>query len=236
VGFDNPVYTSPSRLWWSRLDMHAAKDDGYGKLQKQLRDYDEDTGPGQYYKILQSIQPEVFFSSSQSPFHCKDLLPCWARLRCIHIFILVLLTNDDQARRLNLPRSAEFLQTEKYAFPEYWDAHAQYMMLQDSDCGGYLRGAIQLRPVLERLMKRKGRLLIGEDIVEMASTTQEAAEDIIHWSEDWNYTRSCSEGIDGSAAFQEVNQSHEKESTGLSSAYKVWLKDPQLADKVAQAF
>lgn len=228
---DNPADKSPSRLWWSDFN-------NYGKLEKQLIEYDQDTGPGQYYKILQSIRPEIFFSTSQSPFHCKELLPRWARLRCIHIFNYVLMTNDDETRELHLPGWAEVFQTNQEPYPEYWEVPPLNLIPQDSKAGKFLRGAIQLRPTLERLSSRLGgRDLSGEDITTYATSLQEDSEDkVIQWTEDWNYARSVETSFTWHLKFKEGDKDHLKEARDLSSVYKEWLQDPQLAEEVARSY
>lgn len=227
---DNPAHTSPSRLEWSGTG------EGYGKLKKTLREFHEDTGPGQLYKVVQAIQPEIFFTSTQAQFHSKELLPCWARIRCIHVFHLVMMTNDNDTRDLDFPRSAEIFFSQKEPYPEHWKTPPEYLAEQGNEAAKYLRGAIQLRPALQRLSDSMDRRqLTGDDITTYANS-EEVFDDPLEWTEDWNYSRSCSEAIVYSGYFQEADKNHQKQNNDLSPIYKEWLRDPQLADQVAQAF
>lgn len=91
---ENEASSSPSRLWSRDPDESCRHID---RLSLPLIDYSEHTEPAEYYKALQSTQPEVLFSTSQAPFRCNRFLSCWARMRCICICGLVVVTNDDNS-------------------------------------------------------------------------------------------------------------------------------------------
>jgi hypothetical protein len=219
---ENLAKSSPSRLWSSDPNQ-PWKDTG--KLFQPLPDYPDYTGPAQYYKVLQSIQPEVFFSTSQSPFHCKELLPCWARIRCIYKFGLVVMTNDDDTGNLVLPKYNEFFETKKIPDFRVWS----HFNPNKEQAGQFLRGAIQLRPALERLAVRLGgKVLTGNDIKNFASADGKLGKtDALCWKEHWKFSWS-----------EKIREEEPQIETAddLFSVYKEWLQDDQLADKVAQAY
>lgn len=192
-----------------------------GMPEKPLKDYCEDTGPALYYTVLQSIQPEIFFSSTPVPFYCKELLPCWARIRCIYIFGLVVLTNSEDTKSLEFPKYNDFFQTQKFPDRKVFSGFRPNKKV----AGQYLRGAIQLRSALELLARKLGgRPLTGEDITAFANGKEKQA---LHWTEHWQFTIS-QQLVDG--------QVEEGEAQEIFPVYKEWLQDTQLAEQVAKAY
>lgn len=147
------------------------------------------------------------------------------------------MTNDDDTFDLEFPRFAEFFYTVKTAYSEHWDIPPLYMAKPNSESGKYLRGAIQLRPALEQLSENLGdRDLTGEDIVAFATSSRPVQDDaILEWTEDWNHSRSCSEG-NVYRTFLQADVIYGRKAEDLCSVYKEWLQDPVLAEQVAKAF
>lgn len=230
----NLAKESPSRLEWIEDEDAGQRHEPTKTLKRKLEEFTEDTGPGHYYKTLLPIRPNVFFTYSQAPFHCKELLPCWAQTRCIHIFGLLSLANDSSSssRRRQLddfPSPSELFVTRKA--PDC-SPHVRlgppHLREEGKEANSkYVRGAIQLRPFLEQLHRKQGgRMLTGEHITVYATSTKEIGC-TIGWTEDWRFSNSIKPTI------ADVET---REANDLFSVYKAWLQDPELADKVAHAY
>jgi hypothetical protein len=229
-----------------------------------MESFPADSGPGQMLSILCSIRPHVFICATRAPFQCKELLPTWARVRYIHVFEKVSMSNDEVYSASNPAlksalyhfrggvkcMDSRFRESEFSILGKYLAAGGK-LEPYDGHVSDYIRAAIQLRPALERIYRAKDcKPLMGMDIVAYASsaTLEQSLDGPIQWSEDWTsyYKYYCTSNARNlcleSGRRPEAQTAPEKVSFAYKSAidlhptYKEWLQDYDLACKVADSF
>ena len=208
-----------------------------------LEKFSEDSGPGRLLRTLRPIRPQIFFGASRAPFECKQLLPCWARLRCIHIFDVVTMTNDEECDKLDLVRDSYFFGMHRWgpSTRSVADYYIVYYQDREIDRRGdleFVRAAIRLRPTLEQLYQSKGcQPLTGADIVSHANSTSQTGP--LRWTEDWQYLHSWAGPHLGGPHFGESWSPLKRTITSTDvpfSTIREWLCDVELASQVADSF
>lgn len=201
---------------------------------RRMDTFSQVSGPGRLLSTLRHLRPQIFFSMSEAPFQCKELLPCWARVRCIHIFENFTLNNSEEFAKLDLVRDSHFFRPMRSGQNKLYPSKIKHWV---ENWGGFaeidlVRAAIQVRPTLEHLFQKKGlKPLTGDDVFSYAQSDVQKIS--LRWTEDWQYRqpwRKCKrwETVPVNSIGEVADDLH--------PMYKEWLCDPGLADKVAQSF
>lgn len=144
-----------------------------------METFDSNSGPQRFLSILRSIKPQVFFTLSTAPFKCKELLPCWAQLRNVHVLETMSISNDLESDWAVPQFNVFFRQNSALYKSRLAGAEDVPLSIEDEEhpdpyirkTSRYIRSAIQLRPVLERIHQAKGhKPLHGQDIVDYVTS------------------------------------------------------------------